>query len=1297
MKKTIFLNIFILLGFALSAQTLPDNWTGDSGIDTYQETTIVNGGSSSCRVDVNTGTQSNTDMRSEEIAVTAGETYTYSFYMQSSEHVKGRVALEWVGATITYGTYTDISTSSFTQLEYSGVVPAGATGVKIGIRFYDQSGFSAPETQYIDDFVFESPTGTALTVVNGDMESWPAAVLPTQLVITSVNGGSPANINTAFDVVVQAQDGTNTPQSVATDTDISLTLATGTGNLGGTLAGTILAGTNTVVISGVLYDVAETGVSITATDDGGGLSPGTSATFEVVAGPTVVNTLAELRAGAVGYDYIVSGEVILTFQQSFRGQKFIQDETGAVLIDDLGGVIQTTYAIGDGITGLTGTLGEYGGMIQFVPTADPGAPSTTGNVITPEVITILDFNTNFENYESELVRINGISFATPGIPFVNGTEYAISDGSKAAALFRTTFYDVDYIGTNIPATIDLIGIPNSRVTGGPFITSRSSDDHISTGPNVIEKAYCISNTEIDVFYAQPLSSVDPFDYQLTGTSTITFSSATIDGTDPSIVHLGGASSAMTGDLTIDNIYDDGIGTDYDFYAGILPIAYTNTTNTGGTMLESIYATFQGTISANDAYNNVWISDDAGAYNGALIFDYNFDGLVAVGDEVLISGTRTVYNNLTEITSPELINTISTGNTPFGPTVIDGSDIDETLTAETDPGEKWEGQLVKIEDFTVESFDAVNFNYRCSWVDASVTYYFQIGDNVDFEFGIINLTVGASYLSVTGVVDWDNGGSFYRINPRNQADIEASITNPPTQLAIVSVNGGINPYADTDFEVVVQSQDAGGVPAAVAADVSFTFSTNNPGNVDFTSFSTLTGTILSGTSEVIVSGVQMAPTGDGVTITASDDNPFGLANGTSAVFNVVELIIPDLIITEIMQNPDSVDDAVGEWFEVYNNSAVDVNMMGFVIADDGSDSHVIASSVIVPAYGFAVLGRNADPGVNGGYDCDYQYSSFTLANGDDEVIIYLPDGVTELDRVNYDGGAIWPDPHGASMSFTGFTSDDNNDGTLWTWSVIRESSFSADPWDKGSPGSNGYSQILDGGFKLDLTLFLEGAFNPANDSMFNGLRVANVMPFDQPFNPGLPYYGNSSPDWLYAGTEDLVHVQFYAIDWLLIELRDATSAAGATPATMVAQYPAFVMDDGTVVSLNGTHALNINETFTNDMYVVVYQRNHLAIMNNNGLTPVDGTTVSYDFSSGSGQVYGGAAGYKELNPGVWGMVSGDSNGDQVVNATDKSEAWNTEAGEAGYKGYDLNLDGEVNNVDKNDFWVPNETTSSQVPN
>jgi hypothetical protein len=100
--------------------------------------------------------------------------------------------------------------------------------------------------------------------------------------------------------------------------------------------------------------------------------------------PTDVATIADLRAGSTdGTEYRLTGEAILTYQQSFRGQKFIQDATAGILIDDDGGVITTEYAINDGITNLTGTLSEFGGMLQFVPVEDPGAATSSDNEVTP--------------------------------------------------------------------------------------------------------------------------------------------------------------------------------------------------------------------------------------------------------------------------------------------------------------------------------------------------------------------------------------------------------------------------------------------------------------------------------------------------------------------------------------------------------------------------------------------------------------------------------------------------------------------------------------------------------------------------------------------------------------------------------------------------------------------------------------------------------------------------------------------------------------------------------------------------
>lgn len=189
-------------------------------------------------------------------------------------------------------------------------------------------------------------------------------------------------------------------------------------------------------------------------------------------------TLAQLRQQDTGSNiYRVTGEVVLTYQQDWRGQKYVQDDTAAILIDDNNGVIATAYQIGDGITNLTGTLGEYGGMLQFTPTEDPGAPTSTGNTIAPEVITMQQLVDNFEDYEAELVKIWDVSFADTGV-FENGMEYGISDPDGVTATFRTTFYDMDYIGTDIPTDpVHLVGLCNSR-SEGEYITSRFLSDLI---------------------------------------------------------------------------------------------------------------------------------------------------------------------------------------------------------------------------------------------------------------------------------------------------------------------------------------------------------------------------------------------------------------------------------------------------------------------------------------------------------------------------------------------------------------------------------------------------------------------------------------------------------------------------------------------------------------------------------------------------------------------------------------------------------------------------------------------------
>ena len=219
---------------------------------------------------------------------------------------------------------------------------------------------------------------------------------------------------------------------------------------------------------------------------------------------TAVSTIAELRAGAPGVPYLLSGEVFLTYQQAYRHQKFVQDYTGAMLIDDAAGIITyPDYEIGDGIVGLKGSFSIYQGMLEFVPAFNPSAP-TNAHLFTPEVVTINDLNNNFENYESELVKLVNVTFADGGALFnaVTPTPYAISDVSDASGFFRTTFLDADYLGTTIPiGATTIIGICNQAgtTTIGNYITSRTSADII---PNVVTPTIIVTRPDGGEFWQQ---------------------------------------------------------------------------------------------------------------------------------------------------------------------------------------------------------------------------------------------------------------------------------------------------------------------------------------------------------------------------------------------------------------------------------------------------------------------------------------------------------------------------------------------------------------------------------------------------------------------------------------------------------------------------------------------------------------------------------------------------------------------------------------------------------------------------
>ncbi|MGH9948038.1 MAG: beta strand repeat-containing protein [Pyrinomonadaceae bacterium] len=175
-------------------------------------------------------------------------------------------------------TFTDANTSGIAQPQINLVGISALQNVpnpaSITLRLY---GYGA--TAIAGTFAIGRLSGQDLRITGSTSASGSS---PTQLAITNISPASPT-AGSGFNVTVQSQDAGSVPSNVAANTGFTLT-NTGGGTIGGNVTGTILAGTNQIVVSGVTLSSAGTGVTLTATRDSGDvLTPGTSAPFNVLA------------------------------------------------------------------------------------------------------------------------------------------------------------------------------------------------------------------------------------------------------------------------------------------------------------------------------------------------------------------------------------------------------------------------------------------------------------------------------------------------------------------------------------------------------------------------------------------------------------------------------------------------------------------------------------------------------------------------------------------------------------------------------------------------------------------------------------------------------------------------------------------------------------------------------------------------------------------------------------------------------------------------------------------------------
>jgi hypothetical protein len=204
------------------------------------------------------------------------------------------------------------------------------------------------------------------------------------------------------------------------------------------------------------------------------LNPSTVSTANYVFSQSVT-TLAELRALAPNYIqgsnqgtivYKYTGNAVVTHVQEFNNVKYIQDETAAIMIFDQGAKISGVQE-GDKITNLSGTLTNYWGMLQIIPSENCD-PVSWDNKVVPTVITASQLDFDNENpVQAKVVKINNVFYTEQGT-FGKGIYYNLKENDMVYdSVVYTDKFEAEYIGQPIPTiAVDIIGICIFKGTTG---------------------------------------------------------------------------------------------------------------------------------------------------------------------------------------------------------------------------------------------------------------------------------------------------------------------------------------------------------------------------------------------------------------------------------------------------------------------------------------------------------------------------------------------------------------------------------------------------------------------------------------------------------------------------------------------------------------------------------------------------------------------------------------------------------------------------------------------------------------
>ena len=222
------------------------------------------------------------------------------------------------------------------------------------------------------------------------------------------------------------------------------------------------------------------------------------------------------------------------------------------------------------------------------------------------------------------------------------------------------------------------------------------------------------------------------------------------------------------------------------------------------------------------------------------------------------------------------------------------------------------------------------------------------------------------------------------------------------------------------------------------------------------------------------------------------------------------------------------------------------------------------------------------------------------------------------------------------------------------------------------------KLADPRYTFNATAFLRGGWN-GTTAMNTNLNSGGIIPLSQPYN---------TTPFNYSGTESVAAIpNANVVDWVLVEFRKPSTGlpTDALSSTIIGRKAGFLLNNGTVVDLDGVTPIAYDITKQGAGFVVVRHRNHLGVMSNAVPSNAAGTFAN-DFSSlaNSYKPSGAASNPVVLLAGVggkYGMWAGDANKSGAVSASDISAIKLAIANSiSGYTFTDTNLTGAVSASD-----------------